>query len=82
MDEATAADEQPQADAVVPVTVGTALWGLALVVLLAMRLRLVAEGTDWWIWVAVTGFALGVLGCWWVRRRRAAYRAAARTETG
>lgn len=66
--------EESQVDAVLPVTVGTALWAVALAVLLALRSRLVANGTDWWIWVAVTGFGLGVLGTWWVRRRRDAYR--------
>jgi hypothetical protein len=63
-----------QADAVVPVTIGTALWAVALVVLLPFRSRLKDDGTDWWIWVAATGLVLGILGSLWVRRRRAAYR--------
>jgi len=74
-------DEPGQADAVVPVLVGTVLWGIALVVLIAVRQRLVENGTDWWIAVAATGFALGLLGSWWVRRRRDAYRAAGRTPS-
>ena len=71
-------DEPGQADAVVPVLVGTVLWGIALIVLIAVRPRLVENGTDWWIAVAATGFGLGLLGSWWVRRRRDAYRAAGR----
>jgi ABC-type nickel/cobalt efflux system permease component RcnA len=59
---------------VLPVTVGTVLWAVALVVLLPFRSRLRADGTDWWIWVCVTGVLLGLAGSWWVRRRRAAYR--------
>ena len=49
--------------------------------LIAVRQRLVENGTDWWIAVAATGFALGLLGSWWVRRRRDAYRAAGRTPS-
>jgi hypothetical protein len=62
------------ADAVLPVTVGTAAWAVALLVLLLLRERLRTAGDGWWIWVAATGLTLGVLGSVWVRRRRAAYR--------
>jgi ABC-type nickel/cobalt efflux system permease component RcnA len=65
-----------QADAVVPVTVGTVAWAVALVVMLPFHARMKAAGTDWWIWVCVTGLVFGLLGCWWVRRRRSAYRRA------
>lgn len=73
-DSRAAKTEQAQADAVVPVTVGTVLWAVALVGLLPFRTRLKADDADWWIWVCATGVALGLLGSWWVRRRRAAYR--------
>jgi hypothetical protein len=65
------------ADAVLPVTVGTVAWAVALVVLLLLRDRLRAAGDGWWIWVCVTGLALGVLGSAWVRRRRATHRRSA-----
>jgi len=74
--------EPPQADAVLPVTVGTVLWGVALLVLLPLRSRLAESGEDWWVAVAAVGFGLGVLGTWWVRRRRARYLAAGRSASG
>ena len=70
--------EPPQADAVVPVTVGTALWAVAFLVLLAFRDQLAEGGNSWWLAVCATGFALGLLGIWYVRRRREAYRRAGR----
>jgi Protein of unknown function (DUF2530) len=57
-------------DAVVPVTVGTIAWAVALVVVLSLRGTLDAHDSGWWIWVCVTGLLLGLGGCWWVRRRR------------
>jgi uncharacterized membrane protein YfcA len=74
MGDAGGPDGLERSDAVVPVTVGTVLWAIALVASLAFRSRLKADGTDWWIWVCATGVVLGLLGSWWVRRRRAAYR--------
>ncbi|WP_240197565.1 DUF2530 domain-containing protein [Nonomuraea lactucae] len=49
------------------VAVGTALWALALVVLLIFR-----PGPEnwWWTWTCVVGVALGLFGLWYVRRRR------------
>jgi hypothetical protein len=67
--------EPPQSDAVVPVTVGTALWALGLVVTLAFRGTLERHDAQWWVWTSVTGLGLGLFGCWWVRRRRARLRA-------
>ena len=61
-------------DAVLPVTVGTAAWAVALVVSLLLRERLYQDGDGWWIWVCATGLTFGLLGSAWVRRRRAAYR--------
>jgi len=59
-----------QADAVVPVTVGTVAWGVALVVTFLLRDRLAESDSQWWVWTCATGFVLGLFGCWWVRRRR------------
>jgi hypothetical protein len=74
--------EPAQADAVVPVTVGTALWAVALVVLVLLRDQLAESDATWWIAVAAAGFGLGLLGIWWVRRRRAAYERAGRAASG
>ena len=71
--------EPPQADAVVPVTVGTALWAVAFLGLLVFRNQLADAGNSWWLAVCATGFALGLLGIWYVRRRRDAYRRAGRS---
>jgi hypothetical protein len=70
-----------QTDAVVPVTVGTVLWGIALVVTFALRGRLADADAQWWVWTCATGFVLGLFGCWWVRRRRARLDAAAAAAT-
>ena len=58
--------------------VGTAVWCIALVVTLALRSRLELAGTDWWIWVTVTGSGLGFLGLGYVVRRRSVYAIAKR----
>jgi predicted lysophospholipase L1 biosynthesis ABC-type transport system permease subunit len=63
-------DEPAQADGVVAATVGTALWAVALVVTFLLRDRLRNSGAQWWVWTCATGFGLGLLGTWWVRRRR------------
>ena len=62
--------QRDQTDGVVPVTVGTVIWGLALVVTFALRGRLAESGSQWWVWTCATGLGLGLFGCWWVRRRR------------
>lgn len=70
-------------DAVPVVMVGTALWGVAALVLtLFARDWLAAHDSTWWIWTCVAGFALGLFGTWHVRARRARLgrRAAARTD--
>jgi predicted lysophospholipase L1 biosynthesis ABC-type transport system permease subunit len=52
---------------VAAVGVGTALWAVALVILLIFR---PAPENTWWIWTCVTGIAFGCLGMWLVRRSR------------
>ncbi len=61
-------------DGVVAVAVGTALWGMALVALLPFTGRLRDDGHLWWLATCAVGFAFGLLGLWWVRRRRDAIR--------
>jgi hypothetical protein len=70
-----------QTDGVVPVTVGTVVWGAALIVTFMLRGRLAESGTQWWVWTCATGFALGLFGCWWVRRRRALLSSPAAADT-
>lgn len=61
-------------DGVGAAVIGTVLWAGALVVLLLIRGRLVADGVEWWIAVAGFGVVLGLVGIGYTTRRRAAYR--------
>ncbi len=68
-------DPEPlEADDVTLVTVGTALWAVALVVAVVLRDRLDDDGRGRWLWVAAAGVGLGLIGIRYVRRRRAALR--------
>jgi len=58
-------------DAVRTVRVGTALWALALIVLLPFNQQLADEGRTWWIWTCVAGVVLGLMGAVHTTRRRA-----------
>lgn len=57
-------------DGVRTLQVGTALWGLAFLLLLPFYSRLRADDHLWWLWTCVAGFGLGVLGWDYCRRRR------------
>ncbi|GAA2693274.1 MULTISPECIES: DUF2530 domain-containing protein [Nonomuraea] len=46
---------------------GTALWALALVVLLIVR---PGPENAWWIWTCVAGIVFGGFGYWFVGRKR------------
>jgi hypothetical protein len=75
-------DPQPlETDDVTVITVGTVLWGVALVVTTALHGRLGDEGRTSWAWISAAGFVLGLLGIRYVRRRRAALRADSRPPT-
>lgn len=66
--------EDSDADGILPVAIGTALWAVALVVLIAMRPRLEEAGATWWIGAAAVGLASGVVGLGflsWRKRRQA-----------
>lgn len=63
------------ADGVSAVVLGTIAWAVTTVVLLLMRSQLESRGQQWWIAVALTGTALGLIGLPYVLRRRATYRA-------
>lgn len=61
---------QSDADAILPVTIGTALWAVALIALAFSRPQLEANGTLWWLWVAVVGFTSGAIGLVFLRWRK------------
>lgn len=63
-----------ETDDVAIVTVGTALWAVALAATLLFHDRLDDQGRDSWVWVATAGLFLGLIGVRHVRRRRAARR--------
>jgi hypothetical protein len=52
------------------VAVGTGLFLLAFLVLLPFHDRLEDAGRGWWQWTCLAGFALGVVGWEYCRRRR------------
>jgi hypothetical protein len=57
-------------DGVRTMQVGTAIWGLAFLLLLPFYGRLSADGHLWWLWTCAAGFGLGALGWEHCRRRR------------
>ena len=58
-------------DAVRTVRVGTALWVLALIILLPFKQQLADAGNTWWLWTCVAGTVLGLMGVVHTTRRRA-----------
>lgn len=70
------ADVDPlDVDGVRTLAVGTALWGVAFVLLVPFSGRLREDGHLWWMWTCVAGFGLGLLGWDYCRRRRQARQA-------
>jgi drug/metabolite transporter (DMT)-like permease len=56
----------------------TAVWAVALVVLLVLRVQ-IPPSERWWIWTCVAGVAMGLFALWYVpRMKRARARSAAR----
>ena len=62
------------------VIVGIIGWAIAFVVVLIFRDELKKDGLEWWLWVTVAGFGLGLIGLWYCRRRWAAIQAGHRPE--
>ena len=74
-------DPEPlETDDVKVVAVGTALWFVALAVTLLLHDRLADDGHGDWVWIALAGSLLGLLGLRYVVRRRAALRRDAAEE--
>lgn len=57
-------------DGVRTMTVGTIVWGVIAIGLLPFLGNLESEGRTWWMWTAVAGFGLGLIGLEYCRRRR------------
>jgi hypothetical protein len=75
------ADVDPlDVDGVRTLAVGTALWGLAFLMLIPFSGRLREDGHLWWMWTCVAGFGLGLVGWDYCRRRRNARQAAEAEE--
>ena len=71
------ADVEPlDLDGVRTVQVGTALWAIAVILLLPFYGQLEQAGKLWWFWTCVAGFGLGLVGWDHCRRRRNKRRAA------
>lgn len=69
--------EQSDSDAILPVSIGTAVWAVLLVGLLISKSTLDANGTTWWIGAAAVGVVSGVGGLVFLRwRKRRAMRRA------
>ncbi len=65
-----------QTNDVLIAAVGMVAFGVAFVVLMIVPL---ASQHHWWRWVCVTGFLMGVFGCWYIPRlQRARAQAAER----
>ena len=62
--------EQSDTDAILPVSIGTIVWALLLIGLLAMRSTLDENGTTWWIGAAAVGVVSGVGGVLFLRWRK------------
>lgn len=57
-------------DGVRTMTVGTALWGVAVLALLPFWGNLQETGRAWWLWAAIAGLGLGLMGIEFCKRRR------------
>ncbi len=62
--------EQSDADAILPVSIGTAAWIVVLVGLLIARPVLEENGTTWWIGAAAVGVVSGLGGLVFLYWRR------------
>ena len=62
--------EPMDVDGVRTMTIGTIVWGVAVIGLLPFLGRLEEQGRTWWLWTALAGFGLGLIGIEYCRRRR------------
>lgn len=57
-------------DGIRTLVAGTSMWAVATLGLIPFWATLMANGTQWWLWTAVAGFGLGLMGIEYCRRRR------------
>jgi len=62
-------------DGVTAVSIGCIAFALGFIGCVIFRDQLAANGQQWWMWVCIVGFVLGLGGLAFVVRRRSAYRA-------
>lgn len=77
-----AAVEPMDLDGVRTMTVGTAIWAVIALALLPFWGTLQAEDRGWWLWTAIAGFGLGLIGIEYCRRRRQALKPATSAPVG
>jgi hypothetical protein len=65
-----AAVEPMDVDGVRTMTVGTIGWGIVAVALLPFWGNLQDQGRTWWLWTAIAGLGLGLMGIEFCKRRR------------
>lgn len=63
--------EPLEVNGITAVTVGTAIWLIAMVICLIQREQLEASGRGNWVWICACGVLLGLLGIRYTRRRAA-----------
>jgi hypothetical protein len=61
------------------VIAGIIAWAVAFVVVLIFRDELKKDGLEWWLWVTVAGFGLGLIGLLYCHRRWTAIKAGHRS---
>ncbi len=73
MSESRRPDPEPlRTNDVRTVAIGTVLWAVAFVALLPFWSRLDDDGRLWWVATCACGFALGLIGLAYTRKRAAA----------
>jgi hypothetical protein len=74
--------EPLEANDVAIVTGGTIVWFVLFLIQLPFYGWFARHGHAWWIWSCLTGGCLGLVGLWYVRRRRDAIRRARDANAG
>jgi hypothetical protein len=74
------APEPLEGNVVGTITGGTVVWFVLFLVQLPFYGWFDDHGHLWWLWTCLAGGGLGLIGIWYVRRRDAALRRAARLE--